>query len=115
MVELFKALAEESRLRILSMLLEGEMCVCSIELCLNMTQSNASRHLNILRQNGILISYKKAQWTYYRLNEHFKEEHKDLYHYLDIRLKELSTYHEDRKKWDICQEKNVCMLSMKPH
>lgn len=86
MIPIFKALSEESRLRILSLLLQGEMCVCEIEASLNMTQSNASRHLTVLRQSGILLSYKKAQWTYYRINEQFMEQNKELYDYLCIKL-----------------------------
>jgi ArsR family transcriptional regulator len=69
MIEILKALAEENRLRIISLLIENEMCVCKIESCLNMTQSNASRHLTILKQSGILQSFKQAQWTNYRIND----------------------------------------------
>ena len=64
MEAIFKALAEESRLRILSLLIEGEMCVCEIEACLGMTQSNVSRHLSALKNSGILDSSKQAQWHY---------------------------------------------------
>ncbi len=60
MVDIFKALAEENRLRILSLLMVDEMCVCEIEDCLNMNQSNVSRHLTALRRCGILEAYKKA-------------------------------------------------------
>ncbi|HWT76193.1 MAG TPA: metalloregulator ArsR/SmtB family transcription factor [Mobilitalea sp.] len=115
MVDIFKALSEESRLRILSMLLDSEMCVCSIEACLNMTQSNASRHLNVLRQSGILIGYKKAQWTYYQINEKFIEEHKDLYDYLCVKLRELPTYQIDIKNKEMYHEKNICACSINPH
>ncbi len=115
MVEIFKALSEESRLRILSLILEGEMCVCNIEACLNMTQSNASRHLNVLKQNRILISYKKAQWTYYRMNEKFIEEHKDLYDYLCVKLRTLPTYQTDRTNKQLYCDKNICNLDSNPH
>lgn len=54
MVDIFKALSEDSRLRILSLLLEDELCVCEIEACLRMTQSNASRHLTALRSAEFL-------------------------------------------------------------
>ena len=62
LVDMFKALAEESRLRILALLLHDEMCVCEIEGCLKMTQSNVSRHLAGLKNSGILDSYKQAQY-----------------------------------------------------
>jgi ArsR family transcriptional regulator len=115
LIDIFKALSEESRLRILSILIDGEMCVCEIEACLNMTQSNASRHLNVLRQSGILLSYKKAQWTYYRMNEQFMEQNKELYDYLCVNLKNLPTYQDDIKNKNICHERSICNQSEHPH
>lgn len=115
MVELFKALAEESRLRILALLLEREMCVCEIETCLNMTQSNASRHLTILRRCGILESSKKAQWAYYCISENFKIEQKELWDYLWIKLREIPTYKADYQKVISCKEINICSIKENPH
>jgi len=67
-VYLFKALADENRIRILNLLKNGELCVCDIEAVLGIKQSNASRHLNKLKMAGIIVSEKKAQWVYYRLS-----------------------------------------------
>ena len=108
MVDLFKALSEESRLRILSLLMEKEMCVCEIEFCLNMTQSNASRHLTALKKSGILDSYKQAQWAYYKISESFKHENKELWEYLQIHLRKLKTYQQDFKECEKCKEKDIC-------
>jgi ArsR family transcriptional regulator, arsenate/arsenite/antimonite-responsive transcriptional repressor len=108
MVEIFKALSEESRLRILSMLLEDEMCVCEIEICLKMTQSNVSRHLTALKKSGILESYKKAQWNYYKINESFIKENEELWTYLEKRLKELPFYDEDYREYKKCKEEGLC-------
>ncbi|NLH01679.1 MAG: winged helix-turn-helix transcriptional regulator [Clostridiales bacterium] len=108
MVEIFKALAEESRLRILALLTQGEMCVCEIEECLNMTQSNASRHLAALKQCGILDSSKQAQWSYYKISEKFKEENKKLWLYLEEKLKESPDYKKDAEEYLICRNKNLC-------
>jgi ArsR family transcriptional regulator len=105
---LFKALSEESRLRILAVLMEREMCVCEIEICLNMTQSNASRHLTVLKNSGILECYKEAQWAYYKISESFKQENKELWEYLRIQLKLLKTYQEDIKESAKCKEKDIC-------
>ncbi len=108
MVDIFKALSEESRLRILAMLLEREMCVCEIEICLNMTQSNASRHLTLLKKSGILESYKMAQWAYYRIDDNFKKENMDLWNYLQKKLKEMPTYKVDCKECAKCKGLNLC-------
>lgn len=68
-VQIFKALADETRIRMLNLLNYGELCVCDIEEVLGIQQSNASRHLNKLKLAGIIDSEKKAQWVYYRFNE----------------------------------------------
>jgi len=68
-VSVFKALADENRIRILNLLKNGELCVCDIEAILGIKQSNASRHLNRLKIAGIITSEKKSQWVYYRLND----------------------------------------------
>ena len=111
MVDIFKALSEESRLRILAMLLEREMCVCEIEVCLNMTQSNASRHLTALKKCGILDSYKQAQWAYYKISESFKQEHQELWEYLQVKLKEITTYQQDYNECEKCISLNLCKLN----
>lgn len=108
MVEVFKALSEESRLRILSLLLENEMCVCEIEATLKMTQSNASRHLTALKNCGILDSYKVAQWAYYRIGNNFKQENAELWEYLQRKLIELPTYKVDGEECRKCKGQNLC-------
>lgn len=108
MVEIFKALAEESRLRILAILMENEMCVCEIEECLKMTQSNVSRHLTALKNSGILDSYKKAQWAYYKVSDKFKKDNQDLWLYLVKKLKESPNYHKDLNECQNCRRLNLC-------
>ena len=66
---LLKALADETRLRIVALLAHGELCVCHIEQALGLTQSNASRHLGILRNAGIVETRRSQNWVYYRLAE----------------------------------------------
>jgi len=108
MVEIFKALAEESRLRILAILMEDEMCVCEIEECLKMTQSNVSRHLTALKNSGILDSYKKAQWAYYKVSAKFKEDNQDLWLYLVKKLKESPSYQKDLDECKNCKRLDLC-------
>ena len=74
MIDILKALAEETRLRIFAQIIKGDMCVCEIEECLELTQSNASRHLTALKRAGILDSYKTAQWAYYKVSDTFITE-----------------------------------------
>ena len=64
----FKALADETRLRILKLLEHGELCVCDITAALEMTQPNVSFHLGILREAGIITDRKEGRWSYYDLD-----------------------------------------------
>ena len=66
---LLKALADETRLRVVSLLREAEdLCSCEIEAVLGLTQSNTSRHLTRLRYAGLVRSYKRGQWVHFRLD-----------------------------------------------
>jgi ArsR family transcriptional regulator, arsenate/arsenite/antimonite-responsive transcriptional repressor len=64
---LFKALADETRLRIVVLLSHGELCVCHLEEALALPQPNISRHLAILRSAGVVESRREGSWIYYKL------------------------------------------------
>lgn len=64
---LFKALGDETRLRIVSLLSHGELCVCHLEKALNLSQPHVSRHLAILRSAGVVEHRRNGSWVYYRL------------------------------------------------
>ena len=64
---LFKALADDTRLRILGLLSTGEVCVCHIHESLRIAQPNASRHLAYLRRAGLVHTRRQGLWIYYRL------------------------------------------------
>jgi ArsR family transcriptional regulator, arsenate/arsenite/antimonite-responsive transcriptional repressor len=66
---LFSALADETRLRILGLLLAGEVCVCDIHDSLKISQPKASRHLAYLRRSGLVQTRREGLWIHYRLAE----------------------------------------------
>jgi ArsR family transcriptional regulator len=66
---LFKALADTTRLRILNLLLAGDVCVCDIHDTLGIPQPKASRHLAYLRASGLVDARKDGQWVHYRLSD----------------------------------------------
>jgi len=67
--DVFKALSETFRLRVLGMLIDGrEVCVCKLSEVLKSTNSMASRHLAYLKRVRIVESQRKGQWMYYKLN-----------------------------------------------
>ncbi|GAB3112079.1 metalloregulator ArsR/SmtB family transcription factor [Aestuariicella hydrocarbonica] len=64
----FKALSEPVRLRIVCLLLEsGELCVCDIVAVLGVSQSVVSRHLAYLRNSGLVVTRREGVWVYYQL------------------------------------------------
>jgi ArsR family transcriptional regulator len=67
MENLFKALADATRLRILGLLLTGEVCVCNIHESLKIPQSKTSRHLAYLRRAGLVETRRDGLWIHYRL------------------------------------------------
>lgn len=65
--QLFKALSDETRLRILALLTAGELCVCDLMAVLELPQSTVSRHLAYLRNSGLVEDRRQGVWMYYRL------------------------------------------------
>lgn len=63
----FKALADDTRLRILRLLEVREMCVCEIMVALNLTQPTASHHLGLLENAGLVRDKKEGKWVFYSL------------------------------------------------
>lgn len=68
-VTIFKALADETRVRVLKLLGRGELCVCEIAAALDLGQPRLSFHLRILKQAGLIIDRRQERWIVYRLNE----------------------------------------------
>jgi len=68
-VEILKALGDGTRLRILHLLHKETLCVCDLETVLNLSQSNASRHLTKLKNVKLIAGEKQAQWVYYRVDK----------------------------------------------
>lgn len=78
---LFKALSDETRLKIIDMLSCGELCACDILKPFNITQPTLSYHMKILTECGIVNADRRGAWTHYTLNgeianqisDHWKE------------------------------------------
>jgi len=66
---LFKAFSDETRLRILRLLLKRELCICELMEVLQLPQSNVSRHMAYLKNAGLVDDRREAVWVYYSLTE----------------------------------------------
>jgi ArsR family transcriptional regulator len=83
-IEIFKALSDESRVRILHLMLKtDDMCVSDLEMILDYTQTKTSRHLTYLKNAGLVKFQKLDQWIYYSINPEYKELVTQLFAYFD--------------------------------
>lgn len=64
-----KALADASRLRILKLLEDGEVCVCHVTEVLGLAPATVSKHLSLLKAAGLVRARKDGRWVHYRLHE----------------------------------------------
>lgn len=71
---LFRALGDETRVRIVALLTHGALCVCHIEAALDLSQPNASRHLGTLRAAGVVEPRRDGNWVYYELTDQLDDE-----------------------------------------
>lgn len=81
LTRLFRALGDQTRLRIVALLSHGELCVCHLEAALDLNQSTASRHLGILRAAGVVDCRREGTWVYYRITD---QEHATVAKALDV-------------------------------
>ncbi|WP_347159722.1 ArsR/SmtB family transcription factor [Pontibacter chitinilyticus] len=82
--QVFKALADESRIRILHLILRNkEMCTSDLEQVLDFTQTKTSRHLAYLRNAGLVTSRKQDQWVHYTIKEETADLVSQVFGYLE--------------------------------
>jgi ArsR family transcriptional regulator len=106
----FKALADATRLRILNLLLNGEMCVCDIQLVLGTSQPNVSRHLSYLKNAGLVLDRRAGYRIFYRLADPAESRRKRLYRFLrEVYAKE-GTLAADKKRLQAVMEAGACTL-----
>ena len=94
-VGVFKAIGDETRLRMVNVLRKDTLCVCDLEEILKLSQSNVSRHLTKLRSCKLIKSKKNAQWVYYSLNHDYIDKHPFLTELLAHELDMISQCRKD--------------------
>ncbi len=98
MEQVFKALADATRLRILNLLLHGELCVCDIQFVLDLPQPNISRHLTYLKNAGLVQDRREGPRIYYSLVLDRAGIHKDLFPFLSGYFKQSKVLKDDLRK-----------------
>jgi len=83
-LKVLRALAGNSRFKIVLLLNGRELCVCELEEILGMTQSAVSQHIRILKEAGLLRETREGQWVFYSLErDKLKEDLEGLMELLD--------------------------------
>ena len=96
--QIFKALGDETRLRIMALLIGGdELCVCDIMAALNLPQSTVSRHLSNLRNAGLVNDRRQGVWMNYRINQQEIEHASAIFELLEKILAGIGQSAEDRR------------------
>ena len=93
---IFKALGEQTRMRIAMLLVAGELCVCDLTEILRLPQSTISRHMTRLRQSGLVADRREGTWIHYRLaDDGIVKEIKRL---IDHSFRDMQPYKSDRER-----------------
>jgi len=106
--EMFRAFADETRLRILHLLSHGELCVCDIMEVLGSKQPKVSRHLSYLKHAGLVIDRKNGLWKHYSLLKPNAKFHHGLIKCLDVCFSEVDILKKDLKALRQLKRRAAC-------
>jgi ArsR family transcriptional regulator, arsenate/arsenite/antimonite-responsive transcriptional repressor len=108
---IFKGLADRTRLRIVSLLLHGELCVCDIQYVLGSPQPNVSRHLAYLKHSGLVADRREGQRMFYRLAGRGDGMRKQLFAFLRGAFAASDEFERDSRKLKKAIERGSCTAS----
>ena len=101
-IKIFKALSDETRLRIYLLLLQGELCVCELVNILNMEQSRISHSVRILKEAGLVVNRRQGKWIIYTVNPEIENNR-----IIQSLKDELKLSEQDLKNINKCKKKKI--------
>lgn len=107
----FKGLADINRLRILNLLLRGELCGCDIQYVLDTSQPNVSRHLQYLKNSALVRDRREGYRVFYHLADPTKGARKSLYQFLQLAFKREEPFRSDIRRLKEAIAQGACTLS----
>lgn len=105
---LLKALSDQTRIRIFNLLNARELCACELEYILSVSQSSVSQHCGKLKNAGLLLSEKKSQWVYYKINQKLILEYSFIKGLIDDLSENERVFFEDIKKLETLSNMDLC-------
>ena len=113
-VERFQGLADPTRLRMINLLREGELCGCDVQYVLNLSQPNVSRHLTYLKRSGLVTDARMGNRVFYRLKDIDDARHAALFAYLRDAFDAEKIFAQDRRRLQQAVRNGACSLSERP-
>jgi ArsR family transcriptional regulator, arsenate/arsenite/antimonite-responsive transcriptional repressor len=111
MEAVFKALGDSNRLRIVNLLLHGELCVCDIQYVLENSQSNISRHLSYLKRSEMVLDHRDGYRIFYSLASTKEPEKKLLFDFLREIFQSEAQLQQDTARLKEAISSGSCTLS----
>jgi ArsR family transcriptional regulator, arsenate/arsenite/antimonite-responsive transcriptional repressor len=105
---IFKALSDKNRIRIIKMLQRKPLCVCEIKEVLNLAVSTVSKHLSILREAGFITDWKEGKWINYKINPEPGILASNALLFVQLQIEEDETVKNDRKSINTVDRKILC-------
>jgi ArsR family transcriptional regulator len=101
-IKIFSALADQTRLRLYMILLEGELCVCELTCIMDMEQSRISHSLRVLKEAGLINSRKIGKWMFYSI--HLNKDNRWMSREIKKNIKILA---KDKQMLAKCKDENI--------
>jgi ArsR family transcriptional regulator len=113
-IQYLKTISNETKLRLVSLLLENELCVCELEEITNIKQANISKNLNSLNKAGIVDVRRDKQRAFYFLSEEFMSNTHLIEHFRELKISEtlLIDDHNVFMKHEDVKDKNVYVCNV---
>jgi len=111
--QIYKALSEQMRLRILMLLMHGELCVCDLMAVLEEPQSKVSRHIAYLKNSGLVKGKRVGTWMHYSLKEPLEGLAAAHIGFLKKELSDLDWARNDVEKMKEVQAEKLCETAEK--
>jgi ArsR family transcriptional regulator len=105
---MFQAFADPTRLRILHLLVRGELCVCDLTETLQIPQSKVSRHLAYLKASSLVLDRRDGLWKYYALTKTEGKFHRKLISCLKSCFDEVDVLRQDLGRLKTRRRRNRC-------
>jgi ArsR family transcriptional regulator, arsenate/arsenite/antimonite-responsive transcriptional repressor len=111
---LFKGLADQTRLRILNLLLTGELCGCDLQYVLDTSQPNISRHLSYLKRTGLVLDRRDGYRVFYRVADAENPNVSLLAEYLRQSFRMEKGFERDLRTLKVAIKDGACTVSEVP-